>query len=53
MPSWVRRIARIQRRCSNCWDIVDTGEVYFYTSDGQHFCIDCPPEPEHGEEVVS
>lgn len=53
MNSWVRRVSRIQRRCDSCWDVIDTGETYFYTSGGERFCIDCPPEEEHGEEVGS
>lgn len=50
---WVRRIAKQQRKCSNCWGVIDTEEPYFLTTAGERFCVECPPEAEHGEEVTA
>lgn len=50
--SWVRRISQIQRRCDNCWDIIDTGEIYFMLSVGTRLCCECPPEDQDGEEIL-
>jgi hypothetical protein len=47
---WVRRIAQAQRRCDSCWGLIDAEEMYFLTTKGERFCIDCPPEIEHGKE---
>jgi hypothetical protein len=48
--SWVRRIAAIQRRCSNCWGLIDRDEEYFMFLDGRRLCCECPPEETDGEE---
>lgn len=49
---WVRRIngPTKQRRCDNCAGVIDVEEEFFLTINGEKFCIECPPDEEHGEE---